>query len=612
MSKYFTLFVFFLIVLLTGCSSQPDKAGVPNDSVLVEPVDVPLEPGVNAEYFLQKAKNTEDLNQSYLYLLQAAQVYIEQGDFSQALFITNQLTRVALPAQLKYLNLKNQAAALFGQGEVELAATTFNKIPTPPTNAKGWLLKAQIADARGLEIEAIISYLNYHQYVPFKDVAEISLLQEKFSHLKPWQLASLRKKQAPNLEGWLAFNQAFNLQYLQRNQLKQQLLIWRTKYPVHPANVLINEFTQKNTAQMRQTMSKISVLLPLSGREAALGKSIQAGILSAYQLNAIGTINFIDTNGIKMPDIIAELTQTRPDFVIGPLLKQHVKSYSDVINGDNASFVNWKTLLLNLPEQSQLPENQFALSMLPEDEATQAAFTLSQRGFKKALILSQDSAIGKRMANAFAAEWLRQTNLEPAIIHYPNGKAMQNAVKEGLNVHLSEERITGIKSRFKDDIQTETRNRQDIDVIYMFATSDQAKLLKPYVDVNISPFAEAIPMFASSRSNSDNQSENTRRDLTGLTFTEIPWLLDGKQVNRALSRQAAELWPSRSAPLERLYAMGIDSLQLIDSIQYMQKFSALKHRGETGIWQMNDKNIISRSFAWGRYHSARVQTIEMD
>ena len=45
----------------------------------------------------------------------------------------------------------------------------------------------------------------------------------------------------------------------------------------------------------------------------------------------------------------------------------------------------------------------------------------------------------------------------------------------------------------KYSIKSELRNRRDIDMIYVVGLPLETKLLKPYIDVNISPFADIIP-----------------------------------------------------------------------------------------------------------------------
>jgi len=44
----------------------------------------------------------------------------------------------------------------------------------------------------------------------------------------------------------------------------------------------------------------------------------------------------------------------------------------------------------------------------------------------------------------------------------------------------------------------------------------------------------------------------------------------------------------------------------------MQKAPYIRHYGQTGILQLNDNNILTRSLIWGRYQQNQVINIVMD
>ena len=135
--------------------------------------------------------------------------------------------------------------------------------------------------------------------------------------------------------------------------------------------------------------------------------------------------------------------------------------------------------------------------------------------------------------------------------------------------------------------------------------------MKPYIEVNISPFAEVIPVFASSRSHSIHSDYSSNSDLRGLTFTEIPWLLTSEQ-NSELAALSQELWPKRNGGLSRLFAMGYDSYQLISKIPLMQQAPYLQHWGQTGTLKLNENSILTRSLLWGTYKKNKVVSIAME
>ena len=189
---------------------------------------------------------------------------------------------------------------------------------------------------------------------------------------------------------------------------------------------------------------------------------------------------------------------------------------------------------------------------------------------------------------------------------------MQNQLQASLGVDLSQQRTKELNRRIKYSIKSELRNRRDVDMIYVVGLPLETKLLKPYIDVNISPFADLIPVYASSRSHSTKIDKSDNRDLSGLIFTEMPWQLKSKLQNKALVAQAKKLWPNRSDSLQTIFAMGFDSLALVDKISAMQNKTYVRHYGQTGILQLGDDNILKRSLIWGKYSRSKVQEIAME
>ncbi|QBY04806.1 hypothetical protein E2K93_10600 [Thalassotalea sp. HSM 43] len=630
--------------LLFACASpQQEKPPVKVNEPITEVKIEQPKSELSADDLLSKAE-TAEIDKAIVYLLQAADKYIDQQQLGKSLHLSNQLSRLSLTQSQQNYNLLNSAEALFELGELDLAKQQLAEIDSAAPTERQLYLNAQVHQQLGLSVEAISAYLTFYQNYPSSEINDIEGLYELIASLQPWQKSALKKQPVEGLNGWLAFDTALAQNGDNAVQLNKALSQWQSRYSEHPANQLLTKFSGlANELDKQPKVTSIAVLLPLSGREKSVGSTIQAGIIAAY--DGQRELNFIDTNSAPMATLILQLQQQSPDVVIGPLLKRHVDSYLQIGNEKpQPSFSSisseaslnpspmspepsadvtentlktglsypWQTLLLNLPDQQQLQDNQFALSMLPEDEAEQAAFTLSKKGFNNAMVLSQNNAIGKRIAQSFANQWFQQTGTEITVVYYPPGKQMQNAVKSSMDVGLSDERIYLMRNRIKENVKSEARSRRDVDMIYLIASTDQARLVKPYIDVNISPFAEAIPVFASSRSHDKRANRNTRRDLSGLVFTDSPWLLPGMPENDALYSEAQQLWPNRSSQMERFYAMGIDSIQLLDKLSAMELIPSIVHNGETGDLKMNQSRVISRSLSWAKFRSSRVSPLAME
>ncbi|MDN3653543.1 penicillin-binding protein activator [Thalassotalea ponticola] len=641
-------------VLLFSCASpEKEPEPVPEYPLINEiPVAEP-EQDDDANALLDKAEQAS-VSQAIVYLLQSSRLFINEQQYGKSLHIANQLSRLPLsPSQSTY-NRLNSAHALYELGEYELAQQQLKLIEQRSPTQRELRLRGQVNEQLDMPVEAILAYLSLVDRYPSQDVTDSQHLFDLITSLQPWQKKALSEYDTAHLKGWLALDQAIAKSNANPAAINDALSQWQRDYQRHPGRRLLAQISSKvQTMSNQPTIDTVAVLLPLSGREKRIGETIQAGILAAYQGEQ--SIHFIDTNTTSMANIVKQLQSLTPDVVIGPLLKHHVDSYlqlapqqatrsleplagpivSDTLltpnpavrddaitrvdNTDNLTAKNatqglypWQTLLLNLPDQQTIGANQYALSMLPEDEAKQAAFTLSKKGFKNAMVLSQDNAIGKRMAQTFAQQWQTLTGHDITIVYYPEGKKMQSSVKSSLDVALSDQRIYQLRNRIKENVKAEARSRRDIDMIYLIANADQARLVKPYIDVNISPFANAIPVFASSRSHDRDADTNTRRDLRGVTFTDAPWLIPGASKDQVQYAQAQQLWPNRSSQMARLYAMGIDSINLLDKLRAMKLLPSIIFEGETGTWKLDQQGVFHRSLGWAKFRSSRISAIAME
>jgi len=468
---------------------------------------------------------------------------------------------------------------------------------------------------------------------------------------------------APNSKGWIQLTTLANKFSANQQQLQYQISMWKNKFKSHPANFIAEQIVQQNLTV--KTLDSIAVILPLTGRQHSSGQAIQQGVLASFANDKDKQLHFLDSNTLNWYDLNNELSTLNIDYVIGPLLKSNVDKYihhtSAQSQTDNDHILNAAkelfdfnkvedlsasstiskdtnlasitaidsdaaikrylepkenvnsipTLLLNIPAKYLLSDHHTVLSMRPEDEASQAAATLSRKNFKHPIVLSQKNIVSKRIAKAFIKQWHRITGDTIDIVYYDTGSQMQANIKASLAVDKSNGRIVKLKSRLNQSIKTQTRNRRDIDMIYLVGSPQKTRLVKPYIEVNISPFSKSIPVFASSRSHSTQSDYSSHSDLRGLTFTEIPWLLSGEQ-NDDLASLSQELWPKRTDNLSRLFAMGFDSYQLIGKVPLMQQAPSLQHWGQTGVLKLGENGVLTRSLLWGSYKRNKVVSIAME
>ncbi|WP_259337845.1 penicillin-binding protein activator [Colwellia sp. RSH04] len=614
------------LLVLSSCSSQKTTPTSIPTTKPVESSNVEALP-ITAEQVLAQLTDLSS-QQAITKLVLASELFLQEKNYTKALWladktlsllgndskqVSNQITLMQVKASSLYaLNQEK-----LSQDELyainQLAAK--NNIPLSIDYYKTFsnVMTAMAQPIAALQADFHVFALN-DSLTNEAAIDAVNMLWQKLQALSAWQLTQFSKKTVPYGKGWVQLMRYANKFGHDPMQFGRYLSQWQRQFPTHPATVIVVSLQEQESAYTES--ENIAVLLPLSGNQASAGIAAQQGLLAAYNNDDSKRLHFYDTHQLNWQSLPTQLNDDEVDFVIGPLLKNNVEHYlattRDVSDGIEQSNISLPTLLLNLPEKSSLSENQMALSMRPEDEAIQAATTLSNSNYKRPVVLSHQDKVSIRIANAFVEQWKIMTGETVDIVYFEKGTKMQANLKASLDVDTSQNRINELKSRLQQTLKFETRNRRDIDMIYVVGSAEQTRLVKPYIDVNISPFANVIPVYASSRSHSNKHDNSSSRDLQGLTFTEMPWLLNSDMQNTKLKQLSQQLWSKRSDSLLRIFAMGYDSYHLVDKVNQMKDAPYIRHYGQTGILQLNSSNILTRSLIWGRYQQNQVVNIALD
>lgn len=669
---------FILLILITlfisACSSKPTtqkestpiNKATPSEVKITETAEEKL-----AEAKSLNAKSPRD-EQSLLaqqatvnkLLIEASALFVQQQNYTKALLLANEITTFYQEDyQNTYTLLVIKARSLFGLNylpealqQLQLAnelvdyTISESKITSLQLSFEYYQVLSQILAQKGHNVSALTAQLNAFSLNTIPSNDDIQAIWHNLEVLPQWQLKQLINNKPPLIKGWATLLNYSHQFGANAEQFSRYLNLWQQQNPDHPAVNIIEQLKETNLAihnpintiensieglsrgdfegnnekssenlyektdeVITDKSKNIAILLPLSGSQQKAGLAAQQGILAAYESNIESNIYFIDTNKVDWESLAAQFSEHNINQVIGPLLKPNVELFLEL--STQHPVLQVPTLLLNLPSEHQLSEVQVALSMRPEDEAIQAAATLSQQDYHNPMILSHNDRVSKRIAHAFRQQWLTSTGKSLAIVYFTQGKQMQASLKENLDINASQDRIKQLSSSLKNSIKSEARNRRDIDMIYLIGSAAQTRLIKPYIDVNISPFAEIIPVYASSRSHSnfnDKYNASSTNDLHGLTFTQIPWLLTSNEQDKTLSQLSDTLWPKRSDSLSRIFAMGFDSYQLLTKIPLMKQAPYIRHFGQTGELTLNNENIITRSLIWGQYKNNTVTQIGME
>jgi len=600
--------IFLIVFFLSSCST-PKKLAM-KKSETTKTLKSSSEIETTSQQLITKAQTQEFLPQLAT-LVTASELLIVEEKFTQALWLAEQLSAISKDNQQKYRLALVNTHSLLAMNEIDLAykqlelADSYLKDSGVNHQANYFSLLAQVQKQRQLPISSLNAKLQWLSLNSQASSDDNHMLWQELSLLSTWQVTQLAKHKPPQFKGWqqlLSYAHKFGND---SNRFNRYLTQWQRNFPTHPGQVVI-ESLRATPQYLDHDLQNITVILPLSGKQAAAGKAAQQGVLAAYKNNADKNLNFIDANTLDWTKLNQQLIALESHFVIGPLLKANVDKYL------NQTDIKLPSLLLNTPEKSERSAQHVILSMRPEDEAIQAATTLSRKTFKMPVVLSHRDNASKRIAQTFIQQWQLITGYSPEIVYFDTGKNMQAQLKSSLDIDSSRARIDDLKIRFKQSLKTVARNRRDVDMFYLVGSPNQTKVLKPYIGVNTSPFAKIIPVYASSRSHSSKQDSSKNTDLRNLIFTEMPWFLPSQQQNSQLTALSKSLWPSRSDSLQRIFAMGFDSLFLVDNITKMKQRPYVRYYGQTGTLKLNSNNTLSRSLLWGIYQKDKVAEITMD
>ena len=272
----------------------------------------------------------------------------------------------------------------------------------------------------------------------------------------------------------------------------------------------------------------------------------------------------------------------------------------------------WPTLFLNSRDPGQPKrDNHFFYALSLEDEASQMAELFQQKGYQHPVVISARNNISQRMQQHFASQWQALGHPTPELYQFSAKAELESIVSSLLETDSSQNRIRSISGLVSSNIklEAEPHSRLDIDAIYLLADPVQTRLFKPYVDVSVNQTAPRLPVYASSRSFSASLDRNEQRDLNGLTFTEMPWML-GEQSSVQLREQYQQLFTDQDEILQRLYAMGHDAYQLIARLKQQQHLPALVFSGLTGQLSLDKDGSVVRRLSWASYRNNRLIAVQ--
>lgn len=428
--------------------------------------------------------------------------------------------------------------------------------------------------------------------------------------LAPETLQSTRAKSTtPDIfNGWVEL--ASIGQSITASRDSTELDNWRKRYPEHPAMDAVIDSLFSARPLSLTIPTQIALILPLNNRFAKAASAIRDGFLAAYYAQPADTegpsvvvpnVKIYD-EGDSPEDIdfaYAQAVNDGAEFVIGPLNKEAVNQLA------RKNELPVPVLALNYSEQQtdgqpeHLPANFFQMSLSPEQEARQVAEHALLDGHKRAAIITPNTTWGTRVAKAFSERW---QEFEGRVVEKQTYDANKSdyslPIRRLLNVDDSENRKRDLRRALGQKVEFIPRRRQDIDFIFMAASSRQARLIKPQLRFHHAP---KIPVYATSHSYEGTINKEMDRDMDGVLFSDMPWTLTSHDADNNLKSSLRKNWPERVKRYSRLYALGIDAYRVIGQLGTLQRNRAHYFKGETGNLTLDISNRLQRRLLWAKF-----------
>jgi len=598
---------FLYIALLAGCASQPNASNsgqINSQEVGYEAAQLlqNKDYGKAADLFLRLAK--ERPLKANFFKLQAAQARFDAGQEGQARILADSVLVNNLNNQQR-----NQLHLLYAQfylnsGDAEQAINRLHLVAAIDLNQ---VQKQRYHEAKAFsyalndeKIESVRERITLSSFLVNK---EDKLRNQKaiIALLELFPLSLLEEQIRLSSEG--AYLGWLDLAIISRRELKgtaefENLINhWEGRYLFHPAHELIASGYFINTQLTVENIRNIAVFLPESGVYAEHAKAIKEGFMAAYyhQDEALRpNVRFYDTE-LQAIDLVYQQAEVDgAELIIGPLNKVKVAELSQL------GKLSIPVLALNYVEELSR-ENLYQFALNPMDEVNQAVDAAKLAGLNDALILAPEGVMGNRITTYFQNAWESAGGNVLAVQKFnPRISDFSEPVKAMLSIAESEYRYSKLR-HISAGLKFNSRRRRDVDVIFMVANYQQARLINPHFYHNR---AEDIAVYGLSRVYTGQQDESKNIDLNGVNFCSIPWLFEGAYQGELNKQALQSTWQQFPDKFLSLIAFGIDAY---DIVPHLSKLKTMQYQGVTGELSVNESNVIVRKLVCAKFQNGLAQ-----
>lgn len=496
------------------------------------------------------------------------------------------------------------------------------------------LAQAQLGLRR--KVDAVISLLKRDALLAPEQQPEnqrrILDLIQSFDGLEQATLAQAATRNGfnPNLiTGWF---ELVRIASLPDAEQQTALTNWRNSFPVHPAG---EQLLGGNSQIALDNFNHIALLLPLTSRYGNAAKAFYDGFIDAQRQDRNvykPTVSIHDVG--EDPSLAGFYYRSAmtegADFVVGPLGRDAVSAMLE------AGAPPLPTLLIGDVEPEHQAPDLYGISLSPEPEARQVAERAFADGHRQAAIFRSATDWGIRASNAFVDAWTGLGGTIVANNSYPDTIEDYSRIIQRLfeiNQSVARERV--LSAQVGRNLSFTPRRRNDIDMLFFAGNARQARLLVPQLR-----FFQALdlPVYATSSIFTGDVNPAVDADLDGVVFGDMRWMVDlayeqeanpqpdevsqdttvgedsGDESAATIDPPARRIevpkGPYSFSPLDRLYALGLESYYLVPRLAALRRDNFLRYNGQAFNASVSSDGNIVRRLDWATFDRGNIKILE--
>ncbi|MBN1684366.1 MAG: penicillin-binding protein activator [Gammaproteobacteria bacterium] len=399
------------------------------------------------------------------------------------------------------------------------------------------------------------------------------------------------------IQGWLDLAILAKQNANDSKGLAENILSWKRIYLDHPANEITPDNQTLLALERPSTPKKIALLLPLQGQYAKIGQAVRDGFITAFYADKTTTnidIKIYDTSQSDVCNLYQMALRDGANMAIGPLTKSNVSALAQCV--DNQSPI----LALNyLADNTDIPDQFIQFGLSPNQAAQQAAQYAWQHGVSRVLTISPKNDWGDDVVNAFTGTWAQLGGTIINNYRFTEDASYREEIAKALNVDQSSSRIRALKNMLHEKFKSLLRRRQDINGIFLVANPIQARQIHPFLNFY---YAGSLPIFSISGIYTGYLNSFRDRDLDGIYFNDMPWVLDIKNsAQKTLQSQIRSLSPKNFEINKRMYGVGVDAYLLAAHWDRLLTLPNFALHGVTGQLYLNQQHQIYQQLIWAQF-----------